>query len=455
MNNLWTKTLNILEKDIGNVVFRTWFIDKIVPIGMNDTVLALKAANDMTKSIVTSQYLNNVHAALLEATSKDYKIIIDVDFDDDFISTLTLNKTPENPIPVSEYSSNVYFSSPLNNKFTFDNFVIGNSNQLAFSAAVAVADAPGKAYNPLFLYGNVGLGKTHLMHSIAHHILEKNPSAKIVYASCETFLNELITAIRENKTEAFRNKYRKVDALLIDDIQFIAKKEATQNEFFHTFNTIYECNSQIIISSDRPLKEIENLEERLRSRFGSGLIADIQTPDFETRVAILQRKANLENIDMPEDVLNFIAKTISSSIRELEGALTTVNAYAKLVTKSSENISVDIAKIALKDIIINTEKQELSIELIQNTVAEYFGVSAEKLREKIRSKEIVYPRHIAMYLCRKLLDCPLSDIGSSFGGRDHSTVINGYKNIEKKLENNANPGVTKNVADIEAILIKE
>ena len=293
------------------------------------------------------------------------------------------------------------------------------------------------------------------MHSIAHHILEKNPSAKIVYASCETFLNELITAIRENKTEAFRNKYRKVDALLIDDIQFIAKKEATQNEFFHTFNTIYECNSQIIISSDRPLKEIENLEERLRSRFGSGLIADIQTPDFETRVAILQRKANLENIDMPEDVLNFIAKTISSSIRELEGALTTVNAYAKLVTKSSENISVDIAKIALKDIIINTEKQELSIELIQNTVAEYFGVSAEKLREKIRSKEIVYPRHIAMYLCRKLLDCPLSDIGSSFGGRDHSTVINGYKNIEKKLENNANPGVTKNVADIEAILIKE
>ena len=317
---------------------------------------------------------------------------------------------------------------------------------------MAVADAPGVAYNPLFLYGNVGLGKTHLMHSIAHHVLETNPNAKVIYCSCETFLNELINAIQNKKTEAFRNKYRKVDMLLIDDIQFIASKEMTQVEFFHTFNTIWELNKQIIISSDRPPKEIPTLEDRLRSRFSCGLIADIQKPDFETRVAILKRKAKLEDVEIPEDVFRFTAKTITSSIRELEGALTKIIAYPKL---TNQELSPALAELAIKDMIINSEKQELSIDYIQKVVADYFNISVNDLKGKRRSKNVVYPRHIAMYFCRKLLDFPLSDIGNSFGGRDHSTVINGYENILKATENDLNPGVIKNITEIEAILRKD
>ncbi len=458
MNDIWDNALKIIKENINSTAFVTWF-KEIKPIAMNDSIFLLQPIGNTAPlicSMINSQYLSIIEEALSTVAEKKYQVIVRENFDENYINSISGSKKEEvKIIPEQEPSSdliNTYVSSPLNSKYVFDNFVVGNSNQLARAAAVAVAEAPGTAYNPLFLYGNVGLGKTHLMHAIAHHILSNNPSAKIVYASCETFLNELVVAIQNHATDKFKDKYRKVDVLLIDDIQFIASKEATQIEFFHTFNAIWELNKQIIISSDRPPKEIPTLEDRLRSRFSSGLIADIQPPDFETRIAILKAKANLDNIEMPEEVFEFIAKTISSSIRELEGALTTVIAYSKLTNKE---LTVDLAKIALKDMIINSEKPELSIDYIQSCVANYFGVSVDELKGKRRSKNIVYPRHIAMYFCRKLLDCPLADIGSSFGGRDHSTVINGFENISKGLENEANTSLIKNVNEIEAIFKKE
>ncbi len=460
MIDIWDKTLDILKANVTGVTFTTWFTH-ITPVTVTDSLFLFKADTPMVEDVINKRYIETIQQALVSVTDTQFEVVVKYTIDpafEDSVKNTNINLDNQNKKeyqktrPQSEDSINTYVSSPLNSKYVFENFVVGNSNQLAYAASVAVAEAPGTAYNPLFLYGNVGLGKTHLMHSIAHHILDTNPSAKVVYASSETFLNELVDAIKEKKTDAFRSKYRKVDALLIDDIQFIAAKEGTQVEFFHTFNAIWELNKQIIISSDRPPKEIAVLEDRLRSRFASGLVADIQPPDFETRIAILKRKAEIEGITMPEDVFKFTAKTMSSSIRELEGALTTINAYAQL---TNAQITVDFAKIALRDMIVNSEKQDLSIEYIQNTVADYFGISPEDLKGKRRSKNIVYPRHIAMYFCRKLLDCPLSDIGASFGGRDHSTVINGYDNVINGLEKNNNQTLIKNISDIEAILKKD
>ena len=457
MNEIWEDTLKIIKENTSPTPFNTWF-NKTTPVVMTDSLLVLQTNDSMTEKILNTSYMTIIEKALASVTGKKFKIIIKEVIEQSYIDSLTQNengetlkdaKTNKN---VLKSNTETYASSPLNPKYVFENFVVGNSNQLAYAASVAVADAPGVAYNPLFLYGNVGLGKTHLMHSIAHHVIETNPNAKVIYCSCETFLNELINAIQNKKTEAFRNKYRKVDMLLIDDIQFIASKEMTQVEFFHTFNTIWELNKQIIISSDRPPKEIPTLEDRLRSRFSCGLIADIQKPDFETRVAILKRKAKLEDVEIPEDVFRFTAKTITSSIRELEGALTKIIAYPKL---TNQELSPALAELAIKDMIINSEKQELSVDYIQKVVADYFNISVSDLKGKRRSKNVVYPRHIAMYFCRKLLDLPLSDIGNSFGGRDHSTVINVYYNILKAIENDSNPGVIKNITEIEAILRKD
>lgn len=458
MNAIWENALKIIEENMSPTPFSTWF-PKLIPVAMNNEAFLLTITGDnpdLTEKIVTLQYSELIEKAIASVTGKNLHIIIKLNIENDFLENFnkkSVSKEKNSDTKLKDFSADpTYISAPLNPKYVFENFVIGNSNQLAYAAAVAVADAPGIAYNPLFLYGNVGLGKTHLMHSIAHHILEKNPSAKVVYASCETFLTELVVAIQNNKTKEFKDKYRKVDVLLIDDIQFISSKEATQDEFFYTFNAIWELNKQIIISSDRPPKEIATLEDRLRSRFSCGLTADIQSPDFETRLAILKRKATLDNIEMPEEVFNFTAKTITSSIRELEGALTTISGYSRLTGKE---ITTDLAKLALKNMIINSEKEALSIDYIQNTVADYFGVSVNDLKGKRRSKNIVYPRHVAMYFCRKLLDCPLADIGNSFGGRDHSTVINGYENILKGLEKNSNPSIVKNISDIETILKKD
>jgi chromosomal replication initiator protein len=313
----------------------------------------------------------------------------------------------------------------------FDTFVIGAGNRFAHAASLAVAEAPAKAYNPLFLYGGVGLGKTHLMHAIGHYVLESNPNAKVVYISSEKFTNEFINAIRDNQTVDFRNKYRNVDVLLIDDIQFLAGKEQTQEEFFHTFNTLHEENKQIIISSDRPPKEIPTLEDRLRSRFEWGLITDIQPPDYETRIAILRKKAKAEALDIPNDVISYIANKIDTNIRELEGALIRVVAYSSLINR---DLSAELAAEALKDIIPTNKPRQLTIADIQKTVGEHFDMRLEDFKAKKRTKAIAFPRQIAMYLARELTDFSLPKIGDEFGGRDHTTVIHAHEKIAKELQ---------------------
>nr|WP_330382256.1 chromosomal replication initiator protein DnaA [Clostridioides difficile] len=305
------------------------------------------------------------------------------------------------------------------------------SNRFAHAACVAVAESPAKAYNPLFLYGGVGLGKTHLMHAIGHHIVSQKKDSKVVYVSSEKFTNELINSIKDDKNEEFRNKYRNVDVLLIDDIQFIAGKERTQEEFFHTFNTLHEANKQIIISSDRPPKDIPTLEDRLRSRFEMGLITDIQAPDFETRIAILRKKAQLERIDVPNEVMSYIAKNIKSNIRELEGALTRVVAYSSL---SNRVISFDLATEALKDIITTSKNEEINVLRIKEKVSSVFNLKMEDFNSKKRTRSIAYPRQIAMYLTRELTDLSLPKIGEEFGGRDHTTVIHAHDKVSKDIE---------------------
>lgn len=322
-------------------------------------------------------------------------------------------------------------SSTLNPKYTFNSFVIGNSNRFAHAASLAVAESPAKAYNPLFIYGGVGLGKTHLMHAIGHYILDGNPNAKVVYVSSEKFTNELINAIKDDKNEEFRNKYRNVDILLIDDIQFIAGKERTQEEFFHTFNALHDANKQIILSSDRPPKEIPTLEDRLRSRFEWGLIADIQVPDFETRMAILKKKADVENLNVANEVMGYIATKIKSNIRELEGALIRIIAYSSLTNRE---VTVDLATEALKDIISKKQGKHVTIDLIQDVVSSYFNLRVEDLKSQRRTRNVAYPRQIAMYLSRKLTDMSLPKIGEEFGGRDHTTVIHAYEKISENLK---------------------
>ena len=333
--------------------------------------------------------------------------------------------------PTRSIIVNDEMSSTLNPKYTFNSFVIGNSNRFAHAASLAVAEAPAKAYNPLFIYGGVGLGKTHLMHAIGHYILESNPNAKVVYVSSEKFTNELINAIKDDKNEEFRSKYRNVDVLLIDDIQFIAGKERTQEEFFHTFNALHDANKQIILSSDRPPKEIPTLEDRLRSRFEWGLIADIQVPDFETRMAILKKKADVENLNVANDVMGYIASKIKSNIRELEGALIRIIAYSSLTNRE---VSVDLATEALKDIISKKQGKHVTIDAIQDIVASYYNLRIEDLKSQRRTRSVAYPRQIAMYLSRKLTDMSLPKIGEEFGGRDHTTVIHAYEKISENLK---------------------
>jgi chromosomal replication initiator protein len=319
----------------------------------------------------------------------------------------------------------------LNPKYTFDTFVIGANNRFAHAASLAVAEAPAKAYNPLFLYGGVGLGKTHLMHAIGHYIMDHNPSTKIMYISSEKFTNEFINAIRENRGESFRNKYRNIDVLLIDDIQFLAGKDGTQEEFFHTFNALHEERKQIVISSDRTPKEIPTLEERLRSRFEWGLITDIQAPDLETRIAILRKKAKAENLDIPNEAMVYIANQIDTNIRELEGALIRVVAYSSLI---NQDITSHLAAEALKDIIPSSRPKMITMNDIQQKVGEFYGLRLEEFKARKRTKAVAYPRQIAMYLSRELTDYSLPKIGEAFGGRDHTTVIHAHEKISQQLK---------------------
>ena len=323
-------------------------------------------------------------------------------------------------------------ASTLNPRYTFDTFVTGASNRLAHAAALAIADEPGKQYNPLFLYGGVGLGKTHLMHAIGNKVLANFPDMRVLYISSEKFTNELINSIRDNTPEAFRQKYRNIDVLLVDDIQFLSKKERTQEEFFHTFNTLKDANKHIILSSDRAPNEIKDLQDRLISRFEGGLVADVQPPDLETRIAILRKKAQLENLTVPHEVMVTIATRIDKNIRELEGALTRVVAYASLTKRPIDN---DLVLETLEKVYPSERKREINIEFIQEVVAKYFKVTQEDLLAKKRTRSIAFPRQVAMYLCRELTDESLPQIGSDFGGRDHTTVMHACDKISTDRQN--------------------
>ena len=429
IKELWEKTLIILKGEMTEVSFNTW-IKSCEPLSMSSDTIRLGVPNDFTKDILETRYKELVSNAIKQISSKKYNIIFSI------LSEETIEEQSKNIEDNSKRRSSIVvndeMSATLNPKYTFDSFVIGNSNRFAHAASLAVAESPARAYNPLFIYGGVGLGKTHLMHAIGHYVLQVNPNAKVVYVSSEKFTNELINAIKDDKNEEFRNKYRNVDVLLIDDIQFIAGKERTQEEFFHTFNALHEANKQIILSSDRPPKEIPTLEDRLRSRFEWGLIADIQAPDFETRMAILKKKADVENLNVANEVMVYIATKIKSNIRELEGALIRIVAYSSL---TNSEITVDLASEALKDIISNKQAKNITIDTIKDVVSSYYNLRVEELTSQRRTRNVAFPRQIAMYLARKLTDLSLPKIGEEFGGRDHTTVIHAYEKISEGIKN--------------------
>ena len=450
LQSIWTEILGKLRESFAEDKFQRW-LEPLIPISLSETELTLGTPNSFSKDYINNLYLPFIN----EFTKQILGHPVDI--------TLQIIQKPEEKKPEETETQPTLFASPqpavestaevtaayqqeaetqplapippgdhssLNAKYTFDTFVTGSSNKLAHAAALAVAEAPGKAYNPLFMYGSVGLGKTHLMQAIGNQILKNDPQKRVLYISSEKFTNELINSIMDGKSENFRQKYRTIDVLLVDDIQFLYKKEHTQEEFFHTFNTLYDAGKQIILSSDRHPKEIQTLEERLRSRFEWGLITDIQAPDLETRIAILKKKAILENIDAPNEVLYYIASRINSNIRELEGALTRVSAFASL---SNQPITTEIVAEAMKNIYPTTKTVEITIELIQEIVAQYFKIKVEALLSKKRTRDLVVPRQIAMYLCRTLTDISLTNIGSCFG-RDHTTVMHACTTIEEEMK---------------------
>lgn len=435
LQDLWEKTLNVLKSEMSEVSFNTW-MKSCSPISISEDTIKISVPNAFTRDILNNRYKDLVANSIQGICSKLYKLEFLIS------SEVALEETQKQQ-KVKRLSLNDEISNTLNPKYTFDSFVIGNSNRFAHAASLAVAEAPAKAYNPLFIYGGVGLGKTHLMHAIGHYILENNPKAKVEYISSEKFTNELINSIKHDKNEEFRNKYRNVDVLLIDDIQFIAGKEGTQEEFFHTFNALHEANKQIILSSDRAPKEIPTLEDRLRSRFEWGLIADIQAPDFETRMAILKKKADVERLNVPNEVMVYIATKIKSNIRELEGALIRIVAYSSLTNRE---ITVDLASEALKDIISKRQAKSITIDSIQDIVSSYFNLRVQDFKSQKRTRNVAYPRQIAMYLSRKLTDMSLPKIGEEFGGRDHTTVIHAYEKISENLK--TDEGLQSTIDDI-------
>ena len=427
LQEIWEKSLEIIRPEITEISYTTWMLP-VAPmsIDVDKQEFSLSVYNSFSKSILEERYIALISNAITQVTGKSYQIIFVTNKED----------YPQQPEKIVKKETDAEMVSlNLNPKYTFDTFVIGNSNRFAHAAALAVAESPAKAYNPLFLYGDVGLGKTHLMHAIGHYIHKNKQSAKILYVSSEQFTNELINAIKDDKNKQFREKFRSIDILLIDDIQFIAGKERTQEEFFHTFNSLYELNKQIILSSDRPPKSIPTLEARLRSRFEWGLIADVQAPDYETRVAILRKKAELDGIKLTDeltDVIEFIAEKIHSNIRELEGAFNRIIAYSGLINK---RIDISLAKEALKDV-FEAKSKQITPKLIKSTISDYFNIKVVDLDSKKRSKNIVFPRQIAMYICRELTDLSLPKIGEYFGGRDHTTVLHSYDKISKEKEKN-------------------
>jgi chromosomal replication initiator protein len=424
MPELWTKGLAEIKERVDRHNFETW-IKPIRFVSRNKNEITLDVPNKFFRDWVAEHYLRQIETLLSSIAAHEVKVVFQVNEKLDRVvdREKTFKKEDKEPARAQR-------STNLIAKYTFENFVIGASNQFAHAACVAVANQPGDHYNPLFIYGGVGLGKTHLVNAIGHQAVAQRPSAKIVYLSSESFMNELIASLRRDRMDEFKRKFRNVDLLILDDVQFIAGKERTQEEFFHTFNSLYESHKQIVITSDKFPKEIPGIEDRLRNRFEWGLIADIQPPDMETRVAILQQKAEVEGVLLPHDVAIYLASNIDSNVRELEGSLTRLAAFSSL-TKTS--LTVELAKELLR----NTLKgalREVTVENIQKTICDYFNIKIGDLKAKRRTQNIALPRQVAMYLCRKYTETSFPAIGDKFGGRDHSTVIHASKTIERKIK---------------------
>ena len=438
-----------VEHELLNVSFNTWIKPLKVYDVIDDTAYIL-VNKDSSVEYIDKKYRLPLMVCIAEITGKEYEIQF-VSEDDDKLNEIH-NASIDNG--QKKKTKSLAEKAGLNPKYTFDTFVVGGNNNFAHAASLAVAESPGEVYNPLFLYGGVGLGKTHLMHSIAHFILDKNPKKIVLYVTSETFTNELIDALRNGKTAGnesamlnFRDKYRNIDVLLIDDIQFIIGKESTQEEFFHTFNHLHTLGKQIIISSDKPPKDIETLESRLRTRFEWGLIADISSPDYETRMAILQKKIELDHLEkynIKNDVLDYIAANVKSNIRELEGSLNKLIALYKL-NNNNNPIDIALAAEALKDIISSDNRREVTPELILDIVADHFGITVADLKSKKRDSEIAVPRQICMYLMRTMTDTALKGIGAVLGGKDHSTVKYGVEKIAKDIESDEMMANTINI----------
>jgi len=438
---VWQKAQSPIKSSIGETSYDTWFSHLRIAENAPGT-LTIEAPDEYFKNWIDERYRSIIERCLRTEGGQAINIEFAVN------SELLNKKTQQKLTSIEKSFAPAEKNSNLNPRFLFENFVTGPGNRFAFAAAQAVAENPAKSYNPFFIYGPVGLGKTHLMQAISHEAKRHNPNLKICYMSSEQFTNELINSIRHHSAEAFRQKYRHVDILLIDDIHFIAGKVSTQEEFFHTFNTLHDHHKQIIICSDRPPKEIANLEERLVSRFAWGLITDIQPPDYETRVAILRKKLELESVVVPDDVVLFIAQEIKTNIRELEGALIRVVAYALLEDKL---ISLSMAKQVLKDMVKETIKT-ISVDMVQKEVAAYYSVAIADLKNKKRNKNVVLPRQMAMYLTRKLTAHSLPEIGAAFGGKDHTTVLHAYKKMEKDAM--SKPDVKKSIDYLNSILLQ-
>ena len=440
MEKIWRATVEAIENELTEPDLRE-VVSHLRPVALRGDAIVVEVPGKLAAEVVRERCLDALERQLVTSSDGALRSIV-----------LTVPNTGQQelfpqPAPPPKPSRADGRRSVLLPKYTFDNFVVGASNQFAHAASKAVANQPGDHYNPLFIYGGVGLGKTHLVNAIGHQVLDRNENARVVYLSSESFMNELIAALRRDRMDEFKAKFRRIDVLIVDDVQFLAGRERTQEEFFHTFNSLYDGHHQIVLTSDKFPKEIPDLEERLRNRFEWGLIADIQPPDVETRIAILEKKAEFEGIELPPDVANFLAENIDSNVRELEGSLTRLGAFASL---NKCPITVDFARDVLQSVLRDRVERAITIESIQKAVCDFFRIRPNDLRSKRRTRTVALPRQVAMYLCRRYTNASFPVIGDRFGGRDHSTVIHAHQVIERRVRED--PAFRATVERLERLL---
>ena len=437
VEELWSNTCNILKDEMVRVSYDTWVDPALKPYAVINNILLLECVNPIMRAMGTSRFLPQIQKAVRQVTNKDTTVEI-----------LSAEELPARAAALQNQNAGTPLPPTLNPKYTFDSYVVGSGNRFAHAVSIAVSEAPAKAYNPLFIYGGVGLGKTHLMHAIAHNTHLLYPQSRILYITSEDFTNQLILAMQTNRSKAFRERFRTVDMLMVDDIQFIAGKHSTEEEFFHTFNHLREAGKQIIMTSDKPPKDIQKLEERLCSRFEGGLTADIQRPDFETRLAILRKKSEYENLSISDDILSLIAEKIETNVRELEGSLTRLTAYSNLTRRT---IDMQVAKEALRELFKQDETRKVTCLSIQEAVANYYGISTSDIQGPRRSHEVTVPRQIAMYLTREMLELSLTKIGDAFGGRHYTTVMSSLEKVDDSIKKS--PSTTSLLDDIRRMIV--